>query len=500
MYVLANNLIHLMFVDSFKKLKLILCHRLISLLIIKFLVMINPTYTYTHEGCKPHSFVIACEYSNIQEAQKLLRSDRSITKGDIDYAFLCTCNDRLKVAKWIYSVCPNVTIPTLSQICKSYNIRTKRSNIRTVKWICSISNVLVDDLKRSFERSLTSGDLRVAQWLFEHKSNDLQIDEKLFRSVCSDKTIKAAKWLYTISPSTDISCFDEYLFRKACGDGQLRTAQWLLQIKPDIDVSAKNGALCSACSNGHLNVVKWLCETNPDINISIDNESPFVNALIEGHLSVAKWLFKFKPSINVPACIDIAFSFACENGHLKVAKWLCGILPDIDISDDNEYAFVWSCSSGHVKLAKWLLQIKPTINVSINNNQAFNQACEYGYADVVELLLQMIPNIDVKTQFVKACERKYVDLAKCLSNYRPNDCILSLDEYGMKIISYHINCLPIIKPNIKQIESCSICYEVTANVVTNCSHQFCQRCLSTWHTKNKTCPCCRSLITYCLEI
>ena len=50
------------------------------------------------------------------------------------------------------------------------------------------------------------------------------------------------------------------------------------------------------------------------------------------------------------------------------------------------------------------------------------------------------------------------------------------------------------------MNNCTICFENISfdnNCITNCNHNFCEKCLDEWFKKNKnTCPLCRTKIDY----
>tara|TARA_B100000424_G_C22675262_1_gene370250 strand:- start:13 stop:522 length:510 start_codon:yes stop_codon:yes gene_type:complete len=50
------------------------------------------------------------------------------------------------------------------------------------------------------------------------------------------------------------------------------------------------------------------------------------------------------------------------------------------------------------------------------------------------------------------------------------------------------------------MNNCTICFENISfedNCITNCNHNFCEKCLDGWFKKNKdTCPLCRTKIEY----
>ena len=40
-------------------------------------------------------------------------------------------------------------------------------------------------------------------------------------------------------------------------------------------------------------------------------------------------------------------------------------------------------------------------------------------------------------------------------------------------------------------KECCICLEKKPEVVTECKHQFCKECITTWYKRHISCPLCR---------
>jgi len=178
-------------------------------------------------------------------------------------------------------------------------------------------------------------------------------------------------------------------------------------------------------------------------------------------------IFVVRPWSN----IEEAFADACTYGYLKVAQLLLILKPNMDISANNESAFIGACVNGHLKVVKWLRKIKPDINIYANHHHAFIDACKYGHLEVAKLLSYI--------------SSKYI-----------------IDFSKIKSIEYIIleNELPISRdtkvPNNNKNEICSICYFLPIEMKTNCNHNYCHNCISTWYSRNdkKTCPLCNQVI------
>lgn len=169
--------------------------------------------------------------------------------------------------------------------------------------------------------------------------------------------------------------------------------------------------------------------------------------------------------------IEEAFADSCRYGYLKVAQLLLILKPNMDISANEESAFIGACVNGHLQVVKWLYKIKPNMDISARNHLAFRSACSYGHLEVAKLL-------------------SYIS-----SKY-------TIDFSKNKSIEYNIleKELPISRdtkvPNNNKNEICSICYVSPIEMKTNCNHNYCHNCISTWYSRNdkKTCPLCNQVI------
>ena len=66
--------------------------------------------------------------------------------------------------------------------------------------------------------------------------------------------------------------------------------------------------------------------------------------------------------------------------------------------------------------------------------------------------------------------------------------MVSNNQWDKIIQKYKIK----INPNLK-LECCSVCYE-NGNLLTNCGHSYCLKCLMTWYVDNISCPYCKQTL------
>jgi len=150
------------------------------------------------------------------------------------------------------------------------------------------------------------------------------------------------------------------------------------------------------------------------------------------------------------------FRDACKSNNLELAKLLYENNDDIDLSINYEIIFQNACKSNNLELVKWLLEIKPDFDISIND-------------DII---------------FKNACVNNHVALAKWLRS-------LDSDKYNLLIENNYIYSYSVNKE-----DTCSICMTNMPDTKTVCNHMFCNKCITTWLMKKRTCPACGMVIRF----
>ena len=353
--------------------------------------------------------------------------------------------------------------------------------------------------------------------------------KKNFIDLSKEGNLEKLKEIYAESPEiySYIRNHDNFdsPFLYACKNGKINVAKWFFKIMPNINVSAiDDWAFRESCKNGHKHVCEWLLEINPDINISKNNDIIFRETCEAGQTEMAKWLFKIKPNIDISTWNEYAFLAACSNGHLETIKWLLEIKPDINISASDNYgnnaAFRVACKYDYIKIAKWLLEVKPGLDVSVRDfddgfdendendddeygiESPFRLACYYGNINIVKWLLKIKPDINITAvnnfAFIKSCENNEIEVAQFLQSLKPEKYYLETSDN--KIINYFVNKI-VIKNTYPfgeryDIEICPICYQNQSDIITNCKHQYCNKCIQKLSSRFEEineikCPLCR---------
>jgi ankyrin repeat protein len=213
------------------------------------------------------------------------------------------------------------------------------------------------------------------------------------------------------------------------------------------------------CNSGYLKISKKIFENNPNIHFNIHNF--FCDACYYGNYKIVKWLTSIKPKIH-PYTYNEGFRHACASGNLKLVKWLYNKYTDINISYFNDFAFHMTCANGYIKIAKYLLKNKPDIDLSVNDDFAFRNVCLNNNKQLALWLSKKNPN---KYKIINNCNNK---------------------------INFQIIYEYTVKNNIPK-EICCLCFDNETDIMLNCNHKFCKKCIEEWlYNNQKTCPCCRN--------
>ena len=463
-------------------------------------------------------------------------------------------NGKLNIAKWIYAN-SNERVYSLNKRSLYYGYKRNmlldicgEGNLFIIKWLLTIIPSIEDeaDTMEIFNKACVYGKLNIAKCIINRYPN-INIsakNEETFRLVCSWGQVNIAKWLLKIKPYIDISAKSDNAFYQTCKYGYLEMAKWLLKIKPDINnnlitfVNQDTYELFTyVCRRGHLDVAKWLYElhpydnglelcdvinfrkTNPDVIKWILETMPYVrdfgnrvglvnafeNCCWSGDIELVMMIYNILPEYIserhlITSC---AFAWSCCSGNIDLVNMLLNMFDNIDISTNDELAFISACANGHLTIAKLLLELKPDIDISARNDKAFKKACVNGHLKVSEWLEDMFP------------EKYLIGEELCIENdithinynndyeeeldgiYRNNQGdIVTSYTYEYTIYKTIKITKTIQEKGIpKQIEDCSICLTTKSNVYTDCSHLYCEPCISQWLKSHDSCPLCRAVLS-----
>jgi hypothetical protein len=346
--------------------------------------------------------------------------------------------------------------------------------------------------------------------------------DNLFITQCRIGYFDTAKFIYECYPNV---IKYNWAIVWACQGGYIEIANWLYEKRQDYPLYIWEFAFMWSCMYGKLDVVKWIYSVKPEININADcgnnddtgfenaNVNGFTMACTSGELDVAKWLLEIDPIKTLSGIDEFdTFALVCKERKysndiagksydpVSMLKWLLEIKPDINISKNNEMAFYYACVFGNIDTAKWLLKIKTDINIIIYNNYIFRKSSSN--LEIIRWLLEIKPDIDIEMNnhevFKNACENNGYEAVKFLVLLNPTKYFVKFTEWGsIESWKIYINYIrkQTVEIKLSDVQGCPICMDKKSQVITNCKHSFCVKCIKKICESENKCPFCRSIIT-----
>ncbi len=495
-------------------------------------------HTNMNEVTKYTGFKNLCSSGHLSLAQFIYSKglDTYILQSQlVEEIYECiACTEHINIFKWWYTLYPEFNL--LNNDNELFKLCIKSNHIEIAEFILEKYPEIKDTLNIWFQQNMyhlySFVNIEIIQWIYSNFSLSLIIDRIGFIRLCEMKRLKIVQWIYSLKPIKIKD--DKYLqlLHRACISGYIEMFEWLFKIKrmKYIDLSYY---FQKACEWGHLNIAQWIYqknnnvvfsweeETTNDIVDEITNETMtetttintnvFIKACLNGRLNVAIWLYSiYSSQINISEFDELVFRNACEKNYLEMAQWLLSVKPDIDICAVENYAISYACTNGHLKMAKWIVSVKPDIDLRQENDILFGIVCREGKIKVAKWLLSICLEIDICAEndyaFKKACEKKRLKIVKWLVSLKPERYSYVLEdkereegqEYDTFTILYKINennTFLSKEMEESKIIDCSICFE-KSNMITSCSHQFCESCIKECIKNTNICPYCRTTLFY----
>ena len=222
----------------------------------------------------------------------------------------------------------------------------------------------------------------------------------------------------------------------------------------------------SSCELGNLDLINWLMHFDYNLNINFDDNLPFQVSCINNNLDIAKLIAK-KNNFDIQINDNNFIYEILYDDNFIILEWLNNNIPNIfkNLSYEQIYLIFKNACYYDIKFAKLLYNIFPDIPIYINNNKIFIELCNDNKIDSVYFLMDIRPNC------------YYIEII--------DDIIINYEIINNLIIDKYIK-------NIFDDNLCIICLENNANIITECKHLYCLKCIETHYIVNNVkCPYCR---------
>ncbi len=208
-----------------------------------------------------------------------------------------------------------------------------KGGIEVMRWLYKIKGYSYNHIDY-FKLAITNGHYKLAKWLYsvnpDVKITDQ--DEEIFCICCEKGYLDIIEWLLKVKPDIDIHINDSYPFIIACEKGHIDIIQYLYKFNRNFNLGKTfSYGFVLACANGYIEIAQWLYLTKP--NLIEEGGDECINGFYEyicceeGNIQVAKWLFNILPPFDITNNNDYIFVKACENKHVDIAEWIQSLKP-----------------------------------------------------------------------------------------------------------------------------------------------------------------------------
>ena len=241
------------------------------------------------------------------------------------------------------------------------------------------------------------------------------------------------------------------LFEKSCYYSNLELVIFLYENcyklqECDIKINYYNDLFEKICTHSDLKTLKWYLDKFQHI---LD-----MNNLIFIKTSLTN------PDTNV-------FNFILENSNYSKKIY--------------ENMFLDSIINLNIGIAQLIYQKRPNINFKIINGIQLKNGIQLNNCDSKKSIVKWLKIILEEQAYILEVfplYYLYVIDELCISHNEP-----ILNNFSNISINYD---------NYINSNECIICFQLSNDIILNCSHKYCSYCIRRWLKKNDSCPTCRN--------
>ena len=467
------------------------------------------------------TFVIACEYGNIEFLCWLLHHKPTI---DLSYlnemGFRRACSGgHLKLAKWFLLANPDTDIGASNH--GAFAGACRCGHLSMAKWLWTFVN---DELVHPDHTTTVNSIVLNC------------IKNAAASSLLHHKCLTVLDWLLAVLPSVNLSCYEFDGFKHIVQTQQPKLLSWYLTHHPTFDTSMNDGSPFKLlCHYGNINLLKTFIAIRPTYDVTYDNNAGFMEAVESGHLNVCQWLcstIQSTKAVSHPLVLtDKHFNVCCSTANRELLKWMWSF---VGVQENETRTtttvcrlvtfdmFREACASGDLDFVRWCFARKmDSWDLSEYDNILFRDAAQLDCLPIMQFLKTQKPDMDITANnheaFKAVCTQGRSSQAAVWLQSLHRDYHLTLERYWedgqqlSRVVSFSIHRKLVIKGDVKVHRSasaplheskCPICIVNDVSVKTDCGHCFCISCLrkTLRITDSKVCPLCRTDFNFCNTI
>ena len=426
-------------------------------------------------------------------------SKKMITLRIIPLTIELVQNNQLEILKWVDVHFTNV-IYTFNNY-ELYTIAFENHYDNLLDWLVLKNPIALYgfDVKPIFMKACISGNIKLAKMLYDRYSVSIQeIHSQIVFNCSLQGKLDVLKWLYSMYTDYD---FND-MFINASMNGHIDILEWLLHLE-HIDKSTILDSFRNACQKNDTRIITFLLE-NCHRSLATRNILNYIFDLIN-RFNDTKAVDIILDTIYLRTELDTIFMVFHKD--YSIAKHiLCRFL---DLQLDYTLLFKYYLLQHYndlcviiVKHHREKLVLSDTDIIQMITHIVFGLNYDKNI-ELLDLLYLIKPNCfhTIRdTLFYNVCDRNYVEVSLWLVSVYPDRFVVIIEDNS--IIEYYIIKILLRsgRTEIHSIEQCSICMTDNSDILTNCNHQFCYRCINYWYRTKTSCPICRSELTHCSQL
>ena len=457
---------------------------------------------------------------------------------------LCKIN-KLKEAKFIYDQIDE------KELLKTINLATFESilytsNIKIIEWILQICKLKKTYIFRECNYLLENTLLNIDKLSKRKQYSFLKYIIKYIKpsdfilNVIKLKNVELLKLLYI----SDRKCINNVdVLYDICNFGDIKCLQWYLKKKSIYTKEDLHTSFLLCCKNGDYECVKFLYDYYHIHNINRRrvmrysykskntrlimwvNDTIWKNEklilvkewdtiCLSNNYHLIRWILNNE---NVKVNIKAGFKIGLKNGNLDVIKLLYNYIDKNDIKNILYYYegfLVKMClKNKNIDILKYLdnyiddILLRNIVDYKLIYNLFTYEKDEiidyiYNKIDVSDLIRSHDDKIfrilckSYNFKMIRYIQEKFdiYDYKKENNNILP--IIMDSIEYYYENRNYEYIAKKydmLICKKKEKLDECMICYENESEIITNCKHYYCKKCIFKWYIyNNKICPYCRT--------
>ena len=361
--------------------------------VIKFLLNTSDT---SDAGYKTREsiFETACIKDNIEIANILIRSDRSLCNNKKSFHYACLNANTLLVKMIIRNGNKESLLDE-----EAFENACRSCYIPLIKYLLDLNTPIS---QQALFLAYNSGNLALLQLLNEYGADFSSLKDELYWYKIEKSRWDVIKFLR--ENGVDIKKLGTFELKAAASISDFKTVEYLLEEKVDIHANNER-ALLIALLHEQFDMANFLIKNGADIHV---NNDEILMRLVTGHCSIKAFQFAIDHGVSVTIKHGIILSKICMYND-KLLECLKN--NDFDFKKYGSDSFLYAVMENKLDIVKFLTNAG--VDIYVNNYLAFTSAIDNEYFGIADFLLH-IDKQGIFKNLILSYPKKYSDGCKIL--------------------------------------------------------------------------------------